>query len=210
MDDNGAMRNYISDLLSKRFNIITASHGVDALHKIKQHEIDLVISDVMMPVMDGVQLLKALKDAPKTQNIPVESFVREAVDQLPLGHHKIIVEGDLAIQLHADRHRLDKVLNNLISNAIKYSPNADMIKIEAKGAKGSLRLSVTDFGIGISQDKLTSIFDRFFRVESNSMISGLGLGLYISAEIIKSHQGEIGVISEPGKGSTFWFTIPLY
>jgi len=74
----------------------------------------------------------------------------------------------------------------------------------------NIKVSVSDFGIGISQDKLPLIFDRFYRVDDNSQrYAGLGLGLFISAEIIMQHGGEINLESKVGEGSTFWFTIPL-
>jgi two-component system CheB/CheR fusion protein len=72
------------------------------------------------------------------------------------------------------------------------------------------KVSVTDKGPGITDDKLNHLFDRYYRVQTHGIQgSGLGLGLYICAEIIKKHDGEIGVTSQLGKGSTFWFTLPL-
>jgi chemotaxis family two-component system sensor kinase Cph1 len=105
---------------------------------------------------------------------------------------------------------LEQVLCNLITNAIKYSPNENEVNIDLKQmANGGVKVSVTDNGIGIQHEQLEHIFDRFFRVEHTSQnFSGLGLGLFISSEIIKHHYGEIGVESTLGEGSTFWFTVP--
>lgn len=124
--------------------------------------------------------------------------------------HRIIVEGDRNIEVNADRHRLEQVIVNFISNAIKYSPDADKIILNIGIENNMLKVSVTDFGIGIPENKKNFVFDRFFRVqESSAKFSGLGLGLFISAEIIKRHGGRVGVISEENKGSSFWFTLPL-
>ena len=125
--------------------------------------------------------------------------------------HKIEVLGNKDIVLYADKGRIEQVVNNLVSNAIKYSPNSEdiMLTIEETFDK-NLRFSVTDKGIGIDKKKAAFVFDRFYRVnDKNYNTSGLGIGLYISSEIIRRHQGEIGLDSRPGKGSTFWFSIPL-
>ncbi|WDF55469.1 chemotaxis protein CheB [Mucilaginibacter sp. KACC 22063] len=125
--------------------------------------------------------------------------------------HQIIIEGDANVDIYADRPRLDQVLSNFLSNAIKYSPEENKIIVTNRITENNmLYVSVKDFGIGIPGDKKDFVFDRFFRVqESSHKFSGLGLGLYISAEIIRRHHGEIGVESSEHEGSTFWFTIPI-
>lgn len=141
----------------------------------------------------------------------VESLIHDALEQLPLINqsHRLIIKGDTSQKMYADKYRLDQVLNNLISNAIKYSPNNESIILQVERVDNELKFSVTDFGMGIPEDKIPHVFDRFFRVEeSTHMVSGLGLGLYISAEIVRRHGGKIGVESEVGKGSSFWFTVP--
>jgi signal transduction histidine kinase len=93
---------------------------------------------------------------------------------------------------------------------VKYAPLSKVIHIKIEKLTGATRISVTDSGPGIPPNKQEYLFDRYFRVDSSGpQYSGLGLGLYINAEIIKRHGGEIGVISDVGKGSTFWFTLPL-
>ena len=112
--------------------------------------------------------------------------------------------------ISADKNRIEQVISNFLSNALKYSPEGKEIRIAAKSNGKTLKLAVKDQGIGIPKDKAELIFDRFFRVdESSNHFSGLGLGLYISAQIIERHAGKIGVDSELNSGSEFWFEIPL-
>jgi signal transduction histidine kinase len=109
-----------------------------------------------------------------------------------------------------DANRIEQVIINFIDNAIKYAPASTEIIIEVSEANGEVTLSVTDFGDGIEADKIPFLFNRYYRVNPPDFhYSGLGLGLYISKEIIEAHRGRIGLISEPGKGSTFWFSLPV-
>jgi two-component system phosphate regulon sensor histidine kinase PhoR len=106
--------------------------------------------------------------------------------------------------------RLEQVLMNLINNSVKYSRENKTIIVKTTKHADHVRVSVIDHGIGLSGDQRERIFERFYRVEDKKhMTSGLGMGLYISAEIIHNHNGEIGVESELGKGSTFYFDLPL-
>jgi PAS domain S-box-containing protein len=137
----------------------------------------------------------------------VHDCINEITQYTP--SHQIIVEKNEPVEIYADRTRIEQVMVNFLSNAIKYSPDQDKVVVNIEQAGLNLRFSVTDFGIGIPHDKQAYIFDRFFRVhESSYNFSGLGLGLYISSEIIGRHGGKVGMTSEEGKGSTFWFTLP--
>lgn len=106
--------------------------------------------------------------------------------------------------------RLEQVVMNFINNAVKYSPESKDIIIKTTKLQDVVRISVSDFGIGLTDEQIKRIFERFYRVEDKKyMTSGLGMGLYISTEIINAHKGTIGVDSEPGKGSTFYFDLQL-
>jgi len=127
-----------------------------------------------------------------------------------MGNYNLIFEGDHELKVFADEHRIDQVVVNFVNNAVKYAPDSLEIYLKVEKRGDMVRIEVRDSGPGIPAEKIPHLFDRYYRAGNTEMqISGLGLGLYISAEIIKRHGGEIGVDSELSKGSTFWFTLPL-
>src|SRR5690606_31790691 len=113
--------------------------------------------------------------------------------------HQIIVNDNQNINIHADRQRIEQVLINLLSNAIKYSPESDKVYVATEISEEYVTVKVTDQGMGMSAEQQQNIFTRFFRVKGTSKMPGLGLGLYLSKEIVERHNGRIGVQSEPGK-----------
>ncbi len=124
--------------------------------------------------------------------------------------HQIRKQTPEKLIIAGDRDRLQQVVINLISNAIKYSPAADTVHVEAYFENGSVVVKVVDHGIGISKSDVDKIFTRFYRVEGNAhQFQGLGIGLFIASEIISRHNGKIWVESDPGKGSVFYFRIPI-
>jgi signal transduction histidine kinase len=124
--------------------------------------------------------------------------------------HYVTHSGDLAIEVYADRHKIDQVIVNFVNNALKYAPASEEIAIRVEQLKDHIKISVSDKGAGIPPEDIPHLFDRYYQInKGNTQTPGLGLGLYISAQIIKAHGGEIGVDSELGKGSTFWFTLPV-
>lgn len=126
-----------------------------------------------------------------------------------LGTHELLVEGEKNVEITADENRIQQVVINFINNAIKYAPKSRQIFLTIEKEIYSVKVSVKDNGPGIPAEKLPYLFERYYRVDPNGIqASGLGLGLYISADIIERHGGKIGVDSEEGKGSTFWFTLP--
>jgi signal transduction histidine kinase len=113
------------------------------------------------------------------------------------------------LMIHADREKIEQVLINILSNAIKYNRKQGEIIVEVHQNNEEIKVDVRDEGIGIPDEDLENIFLRFFRVsgEANSF-SGSGVGLYISSQIIKSHKGKIWAESKLGEGSVFHFTLP--
>ena len=113
--------------------------------------------------------------------------------------------------VHIDTDRIQQVLANLVSNAVKFSPDSGVITVGAERQDMMIKVWITDQGIGVPVDALPKLFTKFFRVEDEAIrvIGGTGLGLALVKEIIEAHQGQIGVESTQGKGSTFFFTLPL-
>jgi two-component system CheB/CheR fusion protein len=122
-------------------------------------------------------------------------------------HHIIYVPG-FDYQVRGNMERLEQVVMNLINNAVKYSPDRKEIALSTTLENQKIKVAVKDFGIGLSESQQERIFERFYRVaDSTYMASGLGMGLYISMEIVKSHFGTMGVESRPNEGSTFYFLL---
>lgn len=124
--------------------------------------------------------------------------------------YKIIKKGSTKKKVHGDRSRTEQVITNLLSNAIKYSPDSDKVVVSVRNGGDWITVAVRDFGIGIPKSKQKNLFKRFYRVEDISQkFSGLGIGLYISSEIINRQGGKIWVESDEGQGSTFYFNLPI-
>jgi signal transduction histidine kinase len=130
--------------------------------------------------------------------------------QLTAHQHEIILENSADLLYSGDQCRIEQVLINLLNNAIKYSPNAHEVIVRAKVDSGNIVVQVEDFGIGIAAADIDQLFQRFYRVSKTAMtFQGVGLGLYIASEIVKKHQGAFSIESNPGKGSSFSFSLPL-
>ncbi len=141
----------------------------------------------------------------------LKNLIEEVVAQVQVTTqtHQIMITHNVSALINGEQHRLEQVINNFLSNAIKYSPEAEKIIIRSDINDHTVKLSVRDFGIGIPFEKQQYVFDRFYRVqESAKTFAGLGLGLYISAEIIRRHGGTVGVNSD-AYGSEFYFTLPV-
>ena len=182
---------------------------------------------VLMSKMDGqinrlTSLIGDLLDVTKINsgrlefdNVPFDfnQMMLEIIEdmQLTSGKHQIKHQLSFKRMVNGDRERIAQVVINLITNAIKYSPNANRIIIYTEDHDTEVQLCVQDFGIGLTRDKMDRVFEQFYRVSGTKehTFPGLGLGLYISSEIIKQLGGKIWVNSVIEKGSTFCFSIPL-
>ena len=144
----------------------------------------------------------------------INDLAKEIIDELQgsaIKHTINFCAADNFI-VYADRHRITQVFTNYISNAIKYSPNANKINIKISADSKEVLVAVEDFGIGITKSEQGRIFERFYRAQEGNALTfpGLGIGLYIVHEIIRNHDGKAYVKSEYKKGSVFYFTLPLH
>src|SRR5262249_36522108 len=121
------------------------------------------------------------------------------------------------VQVLADADRIHQVITNYLTNALKHAASDRPVWVQVTAREGRARVAVRDEGPGLPPEEQDLVWERFHQVEAGGEQShsgthagaGLGLGLYISKTIIERHGGEVGVLSSPGKGSTFWFTLPL-
>ncbi|MGZ5188279.1 MAG: ATP-binding protein [Kaistella sp.] len=141
-----------------------------------------------------------------------EKLVQESVEEMQMSTlHQIEITTENVGMVFADRERISQVITNLISNAIKYSPDAEKIMIEINGDGKEVIFTVKDFGIGMPVEKKDRVFEQYYRVsgDEQSTFPGLGLGLYIASQIVERSKGKIWVNSVLGKGSTFSFSLPV-
>jgi two-component system CheB/CheR fusion protein len=165
--------------------------------------------ELINDLLDVTKIQSGKLELHKTHFILCELIDECCEEQTVSSTHKLIVECDKGIEVFADRNRLEQVLVNLLSNAIKYSPGAQKAVIKVSKVKEGVKIAITDFGIGIPKEEQQYLFDRFYRVDEKSQkFTGLGLGLFICAEIIRQHKSRIHIDSEKDKGSTFWFVLP--
>ncbi|MEJ2617189.1 MAG: ATP-binding protein, partial [Ignavibacteriaceae bacterium] len=116
-----------------------------------------------------------------------------------------------SLNVYIDKDKVEKILINLLSNAFKFTPEGELIELKVGKNEGYVDISVQDSGIGIPEEKMSKIFDRFYQVNSGHKREheGTGIGLALSKELIEIHRGKIEVESEEGKGTTITISIPL-
>ncbi|WP_186292795.1 sensor histidine kinase [Mucilaginibacter corticis] len=135
------------------------------------------------------------------------------VDEIKLtaSTHPVVLGNCPFLEIAADRDKISSVISNLVSNAVKYSDKGKTVTVSCSFSPVSVTVSVKDEGMGIAPEDTDKIFDRYYRVktEHTQHIAGFGIGLYLSAQIVQLHGGRIWVESETGKGSTFYFSLPI-
>ena len=141
----------------------------------------------------------------------VDATVEEAVPLLEAGKlHLNRQLGDEPVEIRGDERRLVQVVSNLLGNAIKFTPPGGELTVRMDREGGHIRTAIADTGPGIAAEALPTLFDRFTRASESHAVVGTGLGLMIVREIVTAHGGTVGVDSQLGHGSTFWFQIPAY
>lgn len=170
------------------------------------------VSNLIADLLD-VTKIQAGKLQLQEERFVFDQLVNEIVAEMQLttDRHKLIIRGKTGKKIFADRDRLGQVLTNFLSNAIKYSPHTSQIIIRLSTERKNVKVYVQDFGVGIAKNKQDRVFERFYRVSGPRAhtFPGLGLGLYISSEIVSRHGGKIWVESVKGKGSKFYFMLPV-
>ena len=145
--------------------------------------------------------------------IDIDAFFHDMVDTMQQlsPTHTITIQGTSHAHIIGDRDRLEQVFTNLISNAVKYSPQASRVDISMTASDGMVTVSIRDYGIGIPREHQQKIFERFYRISDvhDKTFPGLGMGLYISAEIVKRHGGRLWVESAESEGTTFFMSLPI-
>jgi signal transduction histidine kinase len=143
----------------------------------------------------------------------LNDLVTETVDDIKtLSRTHVIEVANTSPQwVLADRQRIGQVISNLLTNAVKYSPDADKIKVQLTASQQKVTVAIQDFGIGIEPSEQQKIFQNFYRVrgKDEQTFSGFGIGLFIVGEILKPHNGTVWVQSEKNKGAVFYFSLPL-
>lgn len=175
----------------------------------KTDEITRIIGDIVtLQRIDAANLQKEelamaqlIRTTVASHQLIAQERGLQIVHQIPAGMAGLVL---------ADKDRLNQVLNNLIGNAIKFSPDGGTIQVSLHEVEGKVQVVVSDEGIGMPADQVHRIFDRFYQVDGSSRrrFSGTGLGLAIAKRILEAHDGVIWVESELDKGSTFYFTLP--
>lgn len=150
-----------------------------------------------------------MHEEPVNINALVENMVE--IMQIANPQHEISIKGKMRNEVVCDKERISQVLTNLMTNAVKYSPETKKIIVKLEEQKKLAIISVKDFGIGIAKAYHKKIFSRFYRTAGSNegTFAGFGLGLFIAKEIIRQHKGHIWVESSLGKGSTFYITLPI-
>lgn len=191
--------------------------------KISENQDVSYVSKSLVQVEKLNSLITDLLDVSKIENGKLKinkkpndltTVVDNAIETIMQTHdHKLKIERHglkEPLFLPFDAIRIEQVLVNFLTNAIKYSPENNQVIVTMFADEEAVKVSVTDFGIGIPEYKQESVFHKFYRVEESSLkFQGMGIGLYICSEIIKQHEGTIGVSSKINEGSTFYFTLPL-
>lgn len=159
----------------------------------------------------NVSRLESGKLLIEKSHFQLDELLKELIDESDIVQfsHEITLSIKEPISVFADRDKIGSVISNLLSNAVKYSAANTKIAVNCEILGDKAIVSVTDEGIGIDAEDLEKLFDRYYRVGKHHTVSGFGIGLYLSAEIVERHNGKIGVTSKAGEGSTFYFEIPI-
>jgi len=199
-----------TQILGQRFRKANDEKSVELIEKMDS-QLDK-LTDLIGDLLD-VTKIEAGRIQFHESDFDFNELIEETVVglQLTTDKHRITKKLHPNVMVYGDHDRIGQVLTNFMTNAIKYSPQADRIHVSTVVSKGNVTLSVQDYGVGLSKKDQAKVFERFYRVGGSDQATypGLGLGLYISADIINRHKGRVWVKSKKSEGSTFYFSVPM-
>jgi PAS domain S-box-containing protein len=183
----------------------------ESLHYI--HERSMALTDLVADIMDIARIDSGAALSLKVSPWPVTELFQQVQPFLKTqaSLHRLEVNLDEETTLvNVDKGKIGQVLENLLSNAVKFSPEGSLVRIKGDLFQGGYRISVADQGVGMTPEQVAKVFDRFYRANgSDSAVEGAGMGMHIVKHIVEDHGGKVWVESEPGKGTTVRFTLPL-
>lgn len=189
-----------------RFTTDEKTHSFVQKAQAQALKLNNLISDLL-----DVSKIEAGKLVLKIEKFNVRTLLEDTIELIRLSENDftITLTTDVdSLYVDGDAHRLEQVITNLLTNAIRYSTDTNLIEVFLSKENKHFKIGVKDYGLGIPSDKLNELFTRFYRVNNKKNISGLGLGLYLCKEIVSQHNGRIWASSELNKGSTFWLQLP--
>ncbi len=199
-----------TNVLQRRLAKQGDEQGLHYLNRIdaQLNKLTKLISDLL-----DISRMQTGKLAFQIETFDLDTLLHETVEnvQAATTTHQLLIEGRTSAQVLGDKDRLGQVFINLLTNAVKYSPQANKVLVRLSRDQGQAIVSVQDFGVGIDQAHHQKIFERFYQVTDpkEATYPGLGIGLYISREIVERHHGRLQVESRKGEGTTFSVTLPL-
>ncbi len=199
-----------TNVLQRRLTKLGDEQGLHFLSRMDAQldKLTKLISDLL-----DISKMQAGKLSLQMEPFKLDVLLQETVEnvQAATTTHQLLIEGSTQSCVLGDEDRLGQVFINLLTNAVKYSPNANKVQVHLWQEQDQAIVSVQDFGIGINDSQRQKIFERFYQVvdPEEKTFPGLGMGLYISSEIVERHRGRIWVESKKGEGSTFFVSLPL-
>ncbi|GGC71694.1 hypothetical protein GCM10011387_26530 [Pedobacter quisquiliarum] len=198
------IKGYLQLLAKKKQDRVNALFIEKTLDQVAK--LNALIADLL-----DVSKIEAGKLQFNLEHFDLRLLLKEVMETFPYTYktHKIIFhDANEPAIVYADKQRIEQVINNLLTNAIKYSPAADLVEISLFKDAEVVTVRVKDYGIGLKEEHKSKIFTRFYRADGVVNVSGLGIGLHLTKEIIDRHNGQIGVEGTFGVGSEFYFTLP--
>ncbi|HAB32900.1 MAG TPA: histidine kinase, partial [Exiguobacterium sp.] len=194
-------------MLNKRFEEERQRKYLQTIHS-ETGRLTTLVNDFL-----DVQRMESSEHRYEMTTFDVVELAQDLIEFYDVSHetHTIDFEARGPIMIDGDAEKMKQLLNNLLSNAVKYSPSGGTVLIRITNELGFAQIRIQDEGIGIPQDALPKLFDKFYRVDNSETrkIGGTGLGLSICKEIVKHHNGTIDVESVVGVGSTFTIRFPI-